>query len=91
MILIRIYVTDEAGNQDYCETYVKLQDNNNTCNGTLVNYGGNLKRANQGNIPKANLQIYDNSDQLVQSVDCMILYKYRNIYWEQSQSLILLN
>ena len=69
LILIRIYVTDEAGNQDYCETYVKLQDNNNTCNGTLVNYGGNLKRANQSNIPKANLQIYDNSDQLIQSVD----------------------
>ena len=68
VITIRIYVTDESGNQDYCETFVKLQDNNNTCNGTLVNYGGNLKRANQGSIPKANLQIFDDKDQMVQAI-----------------------
>ena len=29
-------MTDEEGNQDYCETMVQIQDNNNVCVGTNV-------------------------------------------------------
>ena len=28
---LRIYVTDEAGNQDFCETFILIQDNQNVC------------------------------------------------------------
>ena len=28
---LKIYVTDDAGNQDYCTTHINVQDNNNTC------------------------------------------------------------
>lgn len=28
---LKIYVTDDAGNQDFCTTHINVQDNNNTC------------------------------------------------------------
>jgi hypothetical protein len=28
---VEVWVTDEAGNQDYCVTYILIQDNNNIC------------------------------------------------------------
>lgn len=31
---VQIWVTDEAGNQDYCETFIEIQDNFNVCEGT---------------------------------------------------------
>ncbi|MCB0683863.1 MAG: hypothetical protein KDC32_23600, partial [Saprospiraceae bacterium] len=31
---IQLWVTDAAGNQDFCETFVQVQDNMNACNGT---------------------------------------------------------
>lgn len=38
---VQIWVTDAAGNQDYCETFVIIQDNLNVCgDDPLVNLGG---------------------------------------------------
>lgn len=39
---VELWVTDEAGNQDYCTAIVNVQDNNNFCNGDslVVNVGG---------------------------------------------------
>lgn len=31
IIELQIYVHDEAGNYDFCTSYIRLQDNNNTC------------------------------------------------------------
>ena len=31
---VQIYVTDAAGNQDFCETFINIQDNTNACGGT---------------------------------------------------------
>ena len=31
--VIQLWVTDASGNQDYCETYVVIQDNSGACNG----------------------------------------------------------
>lgn len=62
---VRIYITDEEGNQDYCETQVRIQDNNNSCGNTLVSGSGRLTRANQTPIPEAVLQVFDQNDQLV--------------------------
>lgn len=64
VIPLRIYVTDDSGNQDYCETFVRLQDNNNTCGGTLLSYSGNLQRANQSNIPNINIDLLNSLDQI---------------------------
>lgn len=35
-IPVQMWVTDEAGNQDYCETFLILQDNMGACSGPLV-------------------------------------------------------
>ena len=29
--VVRVYVTDECGNQDYCETYIIIRDNDDSC------------------------------------------------------------
>jgi hypothetical protein len=39
---VRIYVTDECGNQDFCETIIELQDNDR-CTGSLVRLDGRVR------------------------------------------------
>ncbi len=51
--IVEIWVEDEAGNSDYCTTYIIVQDNNNNClpcNGTPLT--GNISTWN--NIPLEN-------------------------------------
>ncbi len=45
MHTVQMWVTDEAGNQDYCEVKVLLQDNQGVCAGTQ-----NLKASIAGNV-----------------------------------------
>ncbi len=35
MRVVRMWVTDEAGNQDYCETFIMISDNMNVCGDTM--------------------------------------------------------
>jgi hypothetical protein len=37
---IQLWVTDAAGNQDFCETFVQVQDNMNACGGTPLTVAG---------------------------------------------------
>jgi len=39
---LRMYVEDEAGNSDYCEVTLDLQDPNHVCGGTLLTATGNI-------------------------------------------------
>lgn len=49
-IVVNMWVTDEAGNQDYCQVFVVVQDNLGLCSGTpLVALGGNI--ANEEDTP----------------------------------------
>jgi hypothetical protein len=47
--VVRLWVTDLAGNQDFCETFVEIQDNMNACgnNPLVVNLAGAI--ANESN------------------------------------------
>ena len=36
IIELQVYVHDEAGNFDFCTSYIRLQDNNNTCDTTSM-------------------------------------------------------
>ncbi len=36
IIELQVYVHDEAGNYDFCTSYIRLQDNNNTCDTSMV-------------------------------------------------------
>ncbi len=58
---VRIYVTDEAGNQDYCETFIRIQDNG-ACSPTgNLNLSGTVKRADQSSVTGVNL-LLDNEN-----------------------------
>ncbi|MDQ3141871.1 MAG: hypothetical protein M3Q56_06450, partial [Bacteroidota bacterium] len=54
--LVRIYVTDESGNQDYCETFIRISDNNRVC-GTTNFVGGSTTKANQSAIPDVLIEL----------------------------------
>jgi hypothetical protein len=41
---VEIWVTDEEGNQAFCLTFVRIQDNNDVC-GTTMNVAGNVENA----------------------------------------------
>ncbi|MBK8152280.1 MAG: T9SS type A sorting domain-containing protein [Saprospiraceae bacterium] len=64
---VRLYVTDEAGNQDFCETFVRIQDNNNACNNTGIVVSGGI--FNMRNEPMLGAQV-----SVERSSDHQILY-----------------
>ncbi len=41
--LVKLYARDKAGNFDFCETYILVQDNANACGNLKVNVSGSLK------------------------------------------------
>ncbi|MBK9727825.1 MAG: hypothetical protein IPO86_06885 [Saprospiraceae bacterium] len=59
--VVRIYVTDEYGNQDYCETTIRIQDNNNACptNGPGFNLSGTVTIANNDALVNAEITLKD--------------------------------
>ena len=40
----RVWVTDEEGNQAFCLTFIRIQDNNDVC-GSTMNVAGNVENA----------------------------------------------
>ncbi|MCC6752470.1 MAG: hypothetical protein IT266_00635 [Saprospiraceae bacterium] len=59
--LVRIYVTDEYGNQDYCETSIRIQDNNGVCPGSSPGFqlSGKVRRENTDALPGTQVQLID--------------------------------
>jgi len=66
---VRIYVTDEEGNQDYCETTIRIQDNNQACGGSLTGVGGNLKRPDGTAIPESVIHVFDPTGQEITTIE----------------------
>ncbi len=67
---LRVYVTDEAGNQDYCNVRIVLQDNNNVCPDNLpfVTIEGRAVTTNNEPMHNATISLVDNTaDQLLQA------------------------
>ncbi len=62
---VRMYVTDESGNQDYCDVQVILQDNNNVCGGTVVSIKGSVNRSNNEPMRQVNLAIKNSTQQIL--------------------------
>lgn len=54
--VVQIWVTDEDGNADYCETFVTIQDNMGACTGVpLIALNGRI--ANESNMGLENAQV----------------------------------
>jgi hypothetical protein len=55
--LIQMWVTDQAGNQDYCETVIFVQDNNNACTSPLVALGGSITDEDNQSLNGVTIQL----------------------------------
>ncbi|HEX5626263.1 MAG TPA: carboxypeptidase regulatory-like domain-containing protein [Saprospiraceae bacterium] len=80
---VRIYVTDESGNQDYCETTIRIQDNNNACptSGPGLNLSGKISRENQTTIPGTQVYVKDASGNILKQAvtDFQGQYAFTNL------------
>ncbi|MCC7028406.1 MAG: beta-propeller fold lactonase family protein, partial [Saprospiraceae bacterium] len=52
--ILRIYVVDQAGNSDYCEATIEIQDPNNVCP-TGITIGGKIVSMNNKGVKDANV------------------------------------
>ena len=55
--LVQLWSRDVAGNADYCETYVIVQDPNNFCNSDPISVAGDLKTETQNGLEDASVEM----------------------------------
>ncbi len=70
---LTLWVTDEAGNQDFCETYIIIQNNMGACLSTpnpMALLGGNIKTEEVKEVQKVKMAInYGNSPSTFTGID----------------------
>lgn len=58
--LVQVWVTDAAGNQDYCETFVIIQDNMGVCSGNFYgSVGGAITNENGVDVQSVSVSVND--------------------------------
>ena len=55
--VVTIWVTDESGNQDFCETFLVVQDNMNACNAVFVALGGNISTEENEPVDEVEVEV----------------------------------
>jgi hypothetical protein len=77
--IVEIHAWDEAGNHDYCETYILVQDLMGRCGGEDGAIAGNIETAEGGEgVTDVNVQISGSMDQTVITQGDGF-YEFRNI------------
>lgn len=71
---LQLWVTDEAGNQDYCSTYIIIQNNMGACTNVspknMANIGGSVKTEEIKIVEKVKLAIsYNNANNIFSGLD----------------------
>ncbi|MEO1260846.1 MAG: HYR domain-containing protein [Bacteroidota bacterium] len=67
---VEMWVTDEAGNQDFCTTFVVVQDNMNACGGNpLVTMTGAILDEDNGAVEDVMVELNGNLNSMVQTDD----------------------
>lgn len=71
LFTLRMYVTDPAGNQDFCEVTMNIQDNRNICSETnpdvRISLGGSIKDELDVVIPEVDVTIMATVDEFPKS------------------------
>jgi hypothetical protein len=72
--LLQLWVTDESGNQDYCSTYIIIQNNMGACTTVgptvMANLGGNVKTEETKDVQKVKMAInYNNTSNTFTGID----------------------
>ena len=70
--VVTLWVTDESGNQDYCETFLIVQDNMNACNASFIALGGNI--STEENEPVGEVEVNANGGLFMTQTDVTGLY-----------------
>ncbi len=83
IIELQIYVHDEAGNFDFCTSYIKLQDNNNTCDTSsmLVALSGVVSTEDQKQMELVDMELTNMADGEVAtfSTDDLGVYAFNDL------------
>ncbi len=67
---VQVWVTDEAGNQDYCETTVTVQDNMNACGGSpLIAVTGAIENESNEGVQDVMVELNGNMNSMVYTND----------------------
>ncbi|HFA49432.1 MAG TPA: T9SS type A sorting domain-containing protein [Bacteroidetes bacterium] len=75
---VQVWATDEAGNQDFCNTVVTIQDNMNACGGPLVALSGAVANEDSEGVPQVEVEI--NGDMTGMSLtDTDGIYSFANV------------
>ncbi len=66
-VLVNIWVTDAAGNQDYCQTLIGVEDNMEVCGGTdpLIAMGGAITNEDNESLQDVEMHLSGSSSSLV--------------------------
>ncbi|RMF22606.1 MAG: T9SS C-terminal target domain-containing protein, partial [Bacteroidetes bacterium] len=78
-IPVEIWVTDEAGNQDFCETFILLQDNMGACGDPqVVNLGGAISTEENEGVEGVEVEL-NGSNQFMLTTDATGMYNFSNV------------
>ena len=66
---VDIYVTDEAGNQEFCSTVINVQDNELVCPGALVVLDGTTMTTDGSAVPDVHVSLSDGTLGLMTGTD----------------------
>jgi len=77
---VEIWVTDAAGNQDFCNTFVIVQDNMGACTGNplVVNVGGAIATEENMSVSDVNVELSGQSTGVV-TTDASGMYNFANV------------
>ncbi|RMD71512.1 MAG: T9SS C-terminal target domain-containing protein, partial [Bacteroidetes bacterium] len=75
---VQVWATDEAGNQDYCETIIVVQDNMNACGVPLIAIGGAIGNEEGEMVEDVVVELSGN-DLFVQTTDATGHYMFADM------------
>ncbi|MDX1684036.1 MAG: T9SS type A sorting domain-containing protein [Saprospiraceae bacterium] len=87
---IRMYVIDEAGNFDYCETTIDIQDPNNICGtANIVSVGGYIRTNVGDDVKDVTVNLIKKSNNLIKSTTTGAdgFFTFDDVYTESSYIL----
>ncbi len=69
---VNVWVTDECGNQDFCSTFITVQDNANFCADPLVNLGGYISNEENEGVEDVEMHLSgQNTDMIMTDINGM--------------------
>jgi hypothetical protein len=89
-VSVALWVGDEAGNWDYCETNINIQDNMGACTNNIpiqMKIAGSIKTANADMVEDVTMKL-DGAMTSVTSTDKQGKFKFENLYSAKNYDLL---